>query len=104
MGRPRQTTLEGRSVPAYPLEIQAWSDDGDGYWSSGYHEAEAFVTAIEEQYEGCGRWSPDHEERVARVRHKWWRFIPTPYGGGDGRYINAVPHSRGAFPVTVIYE
>lgn len=105
MRRARQATVDGRSVPAYPLRVEGWSDDGDGYWSAGHHDPEAFVTAIETEYEGETAPAEEHAERVARVRHEWFRYIPAPrWAEEDGRYINAVPHSRGAFPVTVIYE
>lgn len=84
-----------RQVMRYTLDVVDCGGNGDRcYMSKGHHEATDFLRECENDN---GR---PLDGWCAPV-HAWWRAVPDPqYEDGASRYVDAQPHSRGAFPVT----
>lgn len=86
-----------RKVRAYPLDVVNCSgEDHYAVMSKGHHDSVAFKTAARDFWgESVDRWEPP--------KHLWWRAVPAP-PDSDHRffYADATPHSRGAFPATVM--
>lgn len=83
----------------YPLDIQCChSDDEQGVFSKGHHDFDAFLKAAKEWH------GDDLSGWEGKPAHVWWRTVPDPSGNNKAFYVDAVPHSRGAFPATVITE
>ncbi len=83
----------------YDLSVQGITEfEGGGhymeYQSKGHHDAEAFRFGLETNWE---RTIFD----TSKVRHEWRRCVPS---GLERQWllIEAKPHSRGAYPVTVV--
>ena len=84
-----------------------------GLMSKGHHDpatfrdkAREFLSDESKPYrevrvyrESLGDWVRDDEP----VLHKWWRYVPA-CGCDEGMPCDAVPGSRGAYPVTVLYR
>lgn len=85
-------------VRPYPLDIRNCSgDDCATLMSKGHHDKAAFLKAAEE-YWGEPLSGFDAPE------HTWWRSVPDRTGEYHCMYHEAKPHTRGAFPVTVICQ
>lgn len=63
--------------------------------SKGHHPDMQFLIAAQEYWGG-----PLSAFKLPR--HGWYRCIPGPTGKYISRYHEAMPNSRGAFPVTYI--
>lgn len=83
----------------YPLELEELYDEGDAMslFSRGHHEGPEFTAALKRQY---GYTDGSYPE--GPIYHAWWRFIPPSEEHPHGYYSDALPASRGAFPVTVV--
>jgi len=82
----------------YPLSIYVHVGDEVSISSRGHHDLDAFKVAAKPYLEELAL--PD--DYFSDPVHTWWRVIPD---GDEGCYIAiAKPHSRGAYPVTVIEE
>jgi hypothetical protein len=86
-------------MKAYPLQPRSlWEARHGPYgaYSKGHHAPDAFLAACRE-----GGWDDVVEHASpAMVLHLWWRFVPDNDSGGSVS-VDAAPHARGAFPVTV---
>lgn len=84
------------SIKVYPLDIRDCSgDDSRTLMSKGHHSTTAFLVAARE-YWGESLYGFDAPSTG------WWRAVPDKSGDYKFMYHEAVPHSRGAFPVTVM--
>ncbi len=96
------------------LEIKTVTDGSGtcGYVSKGHHDFDAFVRAcnayaeesMERRWDNTGPTVSERERHLAF--HDWLRCVPMPPGSNLGyrfQYMDAEPHTRGAFPATVIY-
>lgn len=85
-------------MKTYPLEVQELREfEGGhlGWWSKGHHNPYDFLFAIDDEKE--------LKVPIDRVRHEWWRCMPVNVAGEQFTLtIPAKPHTRGAFPVTVV--
>ncbi len=84
-------------VRPYPLDVCNCSgEDHNALMSKGHHDLAAFKAAAREYWgEAIDHWEAP--------RHLWWRVVPAPHGSDYKHYYaDAKPHSRGAFPATVM--
>jgi hypothetical protein len=81
-------------MKTYPLQIEEiiWAEEGPRLYSRGHHPPSDFLMAIREHYAGVD----------GPVEQIWWRYLPSQEDYPHGLYIDALPHTRGAFPVTVV--
>jgi hypothetical protein len=84
---------------SYPLEVikldEAGGDCMLGYFTKGHHSPEAFIEAVEADY--------DDAYRSSKVSHETWRMAWMMCDGERTPYYDVVaPGSRGGFPVTVV--
>jgi len=83
----------------YRLSIEILGEY-DAVYSKGHHDFADFKAAYAAD-QGC------LASEVPEPKHEWWRWRPR-HGGDDSSYdyfqMEAVPHARGAFPVTVSWE
>lgn len=97
---PESANPANQAVIQYPLDVMYCPTDDDRvYMSKGHHQFDEFITACEVDNGGAlhGVWRcPEY---------RWWRFVPSrPDSEFNGFYRDARPHSRGAFPVTVMVD
>lgn len=103
-----------RKLKVHPIEIREAGDYGcppDGLWSKGRHESKAFIEAANEWLatQSVARkhaWLGVHKletEYESKVVFEWLRFIPNYLDEGVGAYLEAKPHTRGAFPATTVW-
>jgi hypothetical protein len=85
MTRPTARADEGRQ---YPLEIENIGHDDYIVMSRGHHEFSAFMLAVRARFP---KWS------MGKPEHIWFRNV-------FGRYVEAAPGARGAFPATYSHE
>ena len=82
-----------------------------GLMSKGHHDATMFrdkardfLWDTSKPYHGVIREElgdrVDDDDPILRA---WWRYVPSP-GCDEGKLCDAVPGSRGAYPVTVLYR
>lgn len=84
----------------HPLDIVQMPESG-AYYSKGQHAYQDFREAL------ASSWNvvPGHlsNGREHYICWEWWRVDP-PQPGEDRTVQKAQPYTRGAFPVTVVYE
>jgi hypothetical protein len=94
----------------YPLEVEAWGEDGELLVSRGHHDSWSFRVAAQivcvddlEDLEAAGR------AGVVEVHRDWWRHQPSRTMGagteweGQRSYKQASGPGPGAFPVTFLW-
>lgn len=87
--------IEDKQIPIYPLTIVNCSGDTECYMSKGHQDFKSFMDSMREYgFDELGDWSAPS--------HQWWRTVPDRSGEYNVVYVLAEPHSRGAFPVTVM--
>jgi hypothetical protein len=82
------------SEPRYPLIVQNVGEDTYILMSKGHHCPHEFMRAAREDYS----WP------LGMPTHEWMRAVPTKDPGYHCMYVEAKPHSRGAFPATYARE
>ena len=84
---------------SYPLAVCNYGgEDGTTLMSKGHHDKAAFLKACEDYWE-------EPLESFDEPAHMWWRWVPTRPGDDyRGRYHEAKPGARGAFPCTAITQ
>lgn len=85
------------------IEIQYLRDlDGGemGFWAKGHHPTRHFSEACN-AYSGAPAGYDKRHVAPDQCRHEWWRTVPIGGRPGMVQYLNAEPHSRGSFAVTV---
>lgn len=84
-----------RPVRRYPLSVKNVGEDSYILMSKGHHDLHEFMRAVRADYQ----WS------LGMPTHEWMRAIPARADSGYRcLYIEAEPHSRGAFPATYVSE
>lgn len=88
---------EEKPTRQYPLVVEGGAnEEGTYYMSKGHHSFVEFMAAATAY---CG----GPLEGLQSPAHQWLRVVPDPDGEHRrGLLIEAKPHSRGAFPVTII--
>lgn len=84
----------------YPLEIVQVPESG-AYYSKGHHPHQDFRAALLAGWNSIPAHLPNGRE--VSLCWLWWRVDP-PQRGEDRMVREAQPGTRGAFPVTVVYE
>lgn len=90
----------GESVKHYPLDIVQIPDSGS-YYSKGHHPHQDFLRALVAGWDARPYKYPSGQ--LAEVFWVHWRVDP-PQSKEERTVQTAMPGTRGAFPVTVIYE
>jgi hypothetical protein len=93
--------VPGAAMKHYPLDIIQMPDSG-AYYTKGHHAHQDFIRALAEGWNA----RPGHLPNGCEVSIHWvhWRVDP-PQDREPGRTVQtAMPGTRGAFPVTVVYE
>jgi hypothetical protein len=84
-------------VKNYSMNVTiGFGDDGLFAWSRGHHPLDSFGVEVAKELDIQSLAKP------GPPRHEWWRVVPD--GDGGGLFLEAKPHSRGAFPVTYCDE
>lgn len=87
---------EGLGAPRYKLDVENVGEDTYILMSRGHHDVHEFMRAV--RAEGY-TWP------LGMPTHEWMRAIPAPKDSGFRcLYVEAKPHSRGAFPATYARE
>ena len=82
--------------------VEAGADGGDlmGYYCRGHVDRHLFAQHAN-WYSGAAQGYDVRWVDGAKASHQWWRTVPVAGEEGHVRYMEAVPGSHGAFPVTV---
>lgn len=93
---PREVGLnDGLGATRYPLRVENVGEDTYILMSKGHHDVHEFMRAVRADYS----WP------LGMPTHEWMRAIPAPKDSGYRcLYVEAKPHSRGAFPATYARE
>lgn len=85
----------GCRVRRYPLDVENVGEDTYILMSKGHHDVHEFMRSVRGDYQ----WP------LGMPTHEWMRAIPAPANSGYRcLYVEAKPHSRGAFPATYVRE
>lgn len=88
-------STDGLGAPRYPLCVENVGEDTYILMSKGHHDVHEFMRAVRADYS----WP------LGMPTHEWMRAVPAPKGSGYRcLYVEAKPHSRGAFPATYARE
>lgn len=83
-------------MKTYPLEAYSCGEDTYQVISRGHHDPHEFMRAVRQA---------GYDWPLGMPTHCWFRVVPDQSGDYPrGLYVEAKPHSRGAFPVTLTME
>ena len=87
---------EGLGAPRYKLEVENVGEDTYILMSRGHHDVHEFMRVVR---------ADGYTWPLGMPTHEWMRAIPaTKDSGYRCLYVEAKPHTRGAFPATYARE